>query len=210
MMTVSQEITAGAPIGLAPAVEQTVARPLMGADALAALIARIADRADRDAFRALFLALGPAVKGLAMRQGADRATAEEILQETFLTVWRKAPSFAPERGAATTWIFAIARNLRIDLLRKEAPWQELTDDYALEPSPEPQPDETLATRQIQSRVQIVLSSLPAEQASVIRLAYIDGLSHSEISERLGTPLGTVKTRMSLAYQKIKAALQEYE
>lgn len=176
---------------------------------LEALIVRIGERGDRDAFRALFLALGPKVKALAMRQGAAAGLAEEIVQETFLKVWRAARSFAPQRGAAASWVFAVARNARIDLLRQEPAWSALGDDLDLAASDEPAPDETLASRQIQARVQAVLSSLPAEQATVIRLAYLEGLSQSEIAERLGAPLGTVKTRMNLAYRKFQAAMRDW-
>jgi len=184
--------------------------PASAVDDLGALIVRIGAGADRDAFRAVFVALGPKVKALAMRQGATPAAAEEVVQETFLKVWRNAHAFAPVRGAATSWVYAIARNVRIDLLRQEPAWGALTEDQTQAPSEEPAPDDALASRQIQERVQAVLTSLPAEQAAVIRLAYLDGLSQTEIAERLGAPLGTVKTRMNLAYRKFKAALQEWQ
>jgi RNA polymerase sigma-70 factor (ECF subfamily) len=176
---------------------------------LAALVQAIGQRGDRDAFRRLFVALAPAVKSLALRQGADAQTAEELVQDTFLAVWRKARLFSAERGAVTTWIFAIARNRRIDRLRQATPWQELTDEHENEPSDEPAADDALAARQIQMRVGAVLNLLPVDQAAVVRLAYLDGLSQSEIAERLGAPLGTVKTRMNLAYGKLRAALQDY-
>lgn len=177
---------------------------------LDASMVRIADGGDQDAFRALFLALAPKVKALAIRQGAAAAMAEEIVQETFLKVWRNARAFAPARGAATSWIFAIARNVRVDLLRLEPGWGALSDDQPQASSDEPGPDEALASRQIQDRVHAVLSSLPPDQAAVIRLAYLDGLSQSEIAKRTGAPLGTVKTRMNLAYRKFKAALQGWQ
>ena len=180
----------------------------LGPEALAALVARIAADRDRAAFKTLFAALGPCVKGMLMRQGADSAIAEDITQETFISLWRRAESFSPERGAVTTWLFTIARNHRIDRLRREAPWQELTDQQELAEAPEPRPDQALESLQIQSRVRAVLKTVPPEQAEVVRLAYGDGLSHNEIAARLGVPLGTVKTRMTLAYRKIRSALQD--
>lgn len=177
-------------------------------DELSRALARIAAHRDLSAFRMLFDALAPAIKGLAMRQGADAAAAEEIVQETFLTVWRKAALYAPERGSANAWIYTIARNVRIDRLRREPLWQELTDEPDNRASDDTPADEALAAGQIQARVRDVLNQLPPEQAAVVRLAFIDGLSHAQIAEATGAPLGTVKTRMNLAYQKMRAALQD--
>lgn len=178
-------------------------------DELSLALARIAAHRDRSAFRALFDALAPAVKGLAMRQGADAASAEEIVQETFLAVWRKAALYAPERGSANAWVYAIARNVRIDRLRREPAWQELTDEPDKRASGDTPADDAMAAGQIQMRVRDVLNRLPPEQAAVVRLAFIDGLSHAQIAEATGAPLGTVKTRMNLAYQKMRAALQDF-
>jgi RNA polymerase sigma-70 factor (ECF subfamily) len=179
------------------------------ADNFDLLIVRVAEHGDRDAFRTLFLSLSPKVKALAIRQGADPAGAEEIVQETFLAVWRKARQFSPQRGGAGAWVFAIARNIRIDLLRRQPAWQALTEEQEeSDPSNDCAPDDALASRQIQSRVQGVVLGLPPDQAAVVRLSYVDGLSHSEIAGALGVPLGTVKTRMNLAYQKIRTALQD--
>lgn len=175
---------------------------------LAALMARVALGQDRDAFRQLFVTIGPAVKGMLVRQGADRGTAEELVQETFLTVWRKAEQFSAERGSATTWIFTIARNLRIDRLRREVPWQELGEGQNEQASDDPLPDEQLSSQQIQTRMKAVLATLPADQTEVVQLAYLEGLSHGEIAEKLKVPLGTVKSRMRLAYQKIKSSFQD--
>jgi len=177
-------------------------------DDLSLALGRIAAHRDRSAFRALFDALAPAVKGLAMRQGADAASAEEIVQETFLAVWRKAALYAPERGSANAWVYAIARNVRIDRLRREPAWQELTDEPDNRAADDTPADDAMAAGQIQMRVRAVLNQLPPEQAAVVRLAFIDGLSHAQIAEATGAPLGTVKTRMNLAYQKMRAALQE--
>lgn len=175
---------------------------------LAALMARVAQGQDREAFRQLFVSIGPSLKGMLVRQGADRGTAEELVQETFLTVWRKAEQFSAERGSATTWIFTIARNLRIDRLRREVPWQELGEEQNEQASDDPLPDEQLSSQQIQTRMKAVLATLPADQTEVVQLAYLEGLSHGEIADRLKVPLGTVKSRMRLAYQKIKSSFQD--
>ena len=153
---------------------------------------------------------GPRVKAYMMRQGADAGTAEELAQETLFTVWRRASLYVQEKGSETTWIFAIARNLRIDRLRREVPWQQLPEGRAEQPSDDVPPDVAYAERQSQAHVQKALSTLPPEQHAVVALAYLDGLSHSEIAERLLLPLGTVKSRMRIAYQKIRDALEEVQ
>jgi len=177
---------------------------------MADLLQRIAERADPAAFRELYEAYGPRVKAYMMRQGADAGTAEDLAQETLLTVWRKAALYAGDRGSMTTWVFAIARNLRIDRLRREVPWQELPEGRLTEASSEPLPDEAMAEKERQERVQAALAELPPEQKDVVILAYLEGLSHSEIAERLGLPLGTVKSRMRIAYQKIRQTLESPE
>lgn len=173
---------------------------------MADLLQRVAASGDVEAFRKLFQAYAPRVKSYMLRQGADANTAEELAQETLLTVWRKAKLFSGQKGSATTWIFTIARNLRIDRVRREVAWQPLPEGAEETPSDEPTPDDALAERERQERVQKALGELPADQSEVVMLSYIEGLSHSEIAERLNLPLGTVKSRMRLAYQKIREAL----
>jgi RNA polymerase sigma-70 factor, ECF subfamily len=148
---------------------------------MADLLRRIAERADPAAFRELYEAYGPRVKAYMMRQGADAGTAEDL-----------------------------ARNLRIDRLRREVPWQELPEGRLTEASSEPLPDDAMAEKERQERVQAALAELPLEQKDVVTLAYLEGLSHSEIAERLGLPLGTVKSRMRIAYQKIRQGLESLE
>ncbi|MBO0763392.1 MAG: sigma-70 family RNA polymerase sigma factor [Hyphomicrobiaceae bacterium] len=177
---------------------------------MADLLQRIAERADPAAFRELYEVYGPRVKAYMIRKGADAGTAEDLAQETLLTVWRKASLYAGDKGSMTTWVFAIARNLRIDRLRREVPWQELPEGRLAEASGEPLPDEAMAEKERKQRVQAALAELPAEQRDVVSLAYIEGLSHSEIAERLDVPLGTVKSRMRIAYQKIRQALENLE
>jgi RNA polymerase sigma-70 factor (ECF subfamily) len=177
---------------------------------MADLLRRIAERSDAAAFRELYEAYGPRVKAYMMRQGADAGTAEDLAQETLLTVWRKAALYTGDKGSTTTWVFAIARNLRIDRLRREMPWQELPEGRLAEASEDPLPDEAMAEKERQQRVQAALAALPAEQKEVVALAYLEGLSHSEIAERLAMPLGTVKSRMRTAYRKIRQILENSE
>ena len=175
------------------------------------LLSRIARERSDDAFRTLFDAYGSRIKMFMMRQGADAGTAEELAQETLLTVWRKAGLYSADKGSPTTWIFTIARNLRIDRLRREFAWQTLTEERAAAiVSDDAAPDDVVSDLQRQARVQAVLSDLPQEQRQVVTLAFIDGLSHSEIADRLSLPLGTVKSRMRLAYQKVRAALEDLQ
>ncbi len=143
-----------------------------------------------------------------MRQGADSDTAEDVAQETMLTVWRKAHLFVENKGSESTWIYTIARNLRIDRLRRQAPWQDLPDEFERIPSEDDQPDETLRKAQSSSIIREALKILPEEQYEVIYLSYIDGLSHNEIAEKIDVPLGTVKSRMRLAYQKVRETIAD--
>lgn len=181
-----------------------------GKEPMADLLTRVADRGDVDAFRKLFQLFAPRVKAYMMRKGADAATAEELAQETLLTVWRKASLYSSDKGTAATWIFTIARNLRIDRLRREVAWQALPEGREEEASDEPLPDEVADGRERQKRVQAALAELPPDQNEVVQLAYIEGLSHGEIAARLGLPLGTVKSRMRLAYQKIRGCVEDLE
>lgn len=174
---------------------------------MAEFLRRIADGADEAAFRELYQTYGPRVKAYMMRQGADAAAAEDLAQETLLTVWRRAGLYVAEKGSVSTWIFTIARNLRIDRLRREVAWQELPQEFEGEATSDPQPDEAYATQQSGVVVREALSALPEEQREVVVLAYIEGLSHSEIAGRLGLPVGTVKSRMRMAYQKVRTALE---
>jgi RNA polymerase sigma-70 factor, ECF subfamily len=176
--------------------------------AMSDLLQKVAQSRDVEAFRKLFELYGPRVKSYMMRQGADPTTAEDLAQETLLTVWRKAQLYSDEKGSATTWIFTIARNLRIDRLRREVSWQPLPENRDEEASDAPDPEEQLSERERRDKVRAALATLPPDQSEVVTLSYVEGLSHSEIAERLGLPLGTVKSRMRLAYQKVKEAVED--
>jgi RNA polymerase sigma-70 factor, ECF subfamily len=175
---------------------------------MAEYLQRVAEKGDVDAFRALFQMYAPRVKSYMMRQGADPNTAEELAQETLLTVWRKAALYSGDKGSATTWIYTIARNLRIDRLRKEMTWVQLPEGHDEKASDDMAPDEVVSEAERRVRVQTALAGLPADQHEVVALSYVEGLSHSEIAERLGLPLGTVKSRMRLAYLKIRESVED--
>jgi RNA polymerase sigma-70 factor (ECF subfamily) len=183
--------------------------PVMTAASMTNLLSLIArDRSDA-AFRRLFEEYGPRVRSFMLRQGVDADVADDLTQETLTIVWQKAALYSPEKGAASTWIFTIARNLRIDRIRQQRPWQELTDQFASSiPSDMPLPDVQFDEQQRETRVRAVLAELPADQLEVVRLAFMDGLPHSEIAEKLGLPLGTVKSRIRLAYNKLRSALED--
>ncbi len=170
------------------------------------LIHKVARNRDSQAFHELFVMFSPRIKAMLMRQGADPETAEEIVQETMLSVWRKAHLFAESKGSFSTWVFTIARNLRIDRLRRNVIWQDLGTEVDDRPSEDDSPYDELHREQQRERVAAALETLTAEQHEVVRLSYIEGLTHTEISERLGVPLGTVKSRMRLAYGKIRELL----
>lgn len=178
-------------------------------EAMSDLLTRIATDRSHDAFRRLFAEYGPKVRNFMLQQGADPSLAEELAQETLITVWRKAGLYSAEKGGATTWIYTIARNLRVDHIRRQRAWQELTEEHSdTLASDDAAADDVVDERQRQVRVQAVLKDLPPEQVDVVTLAFMEGLSHGEIAERLSLPLGTVKSRIRLAYQKLRTALED--
>lgn len=172
----------------------------------AVLIQAIALHRDRAAFADLFAWFGPRVKAWMMRAGSNPTAAEELAQETMLVVWQKARLFDPARAGASTWIFTIARNLRIDALRRERHPSELMLDPVEEPDAPVQADRVLALSQQETRIRAALTSLPPEQADVIRKAFFEDKVHAEIEKELGIPLGTVKSRLRLAMNRLRSAL----
>lgn len=173
----------------------------------ARLILAIAAHADRAAFAALFARFAPRVKAYLLRLGLDNASAEEHAQEVLLTIWRKAAQFDPARATAVAWIFAIARNLRIDAARRAQLIMPAADPVD-EPAPAPTADAILAAADRGVRVRAALAALPAEQADVIRLAFFDDRPHADIERALGIPLGTVKSRLRLAVSRLRGLLDE--
>jgi RNA polymerase sigma-70 factor (ECF subfamily) len=172
-------------------------------------LAAIAARADRQAFAALFQNFAPRIRAYLVRSGCEAALADELVQEAMLAVWRKAGQFDPGRAGAAAWIFAIARNLRVDALRRRRD-PGLAADLVDPPSDEPGPDERLAGAQAAAQLRRALADLPAEQIEVIRAAYYADRPHSEIAAQLGLPLGTVKSRLRLALQRLRAQFERLQ
>jgi RNA polymerase sigma-70 factor (ECF subfamily) len=174
----------------------------------AVLINKVRSQHDRGAFRALFEHFGPRIKGLMIKAGADYQLAEDLVQDVMITVWRKADLYAPERGSVGAWIYTIARNARIDRLRggSSQPYEDV-DSLEL-PSGDADVEEQIFAVQRAEQVAVALAALPAEQRQVIELSFRNDMAQSEIAGKLDLPLGTVKSRMRLAYSKLKAELEE--
>jgi len=176
----------------------------LAAEDLAACIVRIAEAQDRAAFVTLFGHFAPRVKAYMMRSGASGDVAEDLAQETLLAVWRKAGRYDPAKAGASTWIFTIARNLRIDGLRKQKRATLDPDDPSLRPSePEDDAHSGMERQQSDERVRLAIDALPPEQKEVVQLSFYAELPHIAIAERLDLPLGTVKSRIRLAFKKIR-------
>lgn len=175
---------------------------------MTALILSVARRQDRKAFAQIFGHYAPRVKSYLMRHGADDGQAEEVVQETMLAVWRKAALFDASKASAGTWIFTIARNLRIDAIRRSRRPEFDAEDPAFVPDPESAPDEALQADRMRLKVREALKDLPEEQASVVKLSFFEDKPHGEIAKELSLPLGTVKSRLRLAMRRIRTALGE--
>jgi len=145
-----------------------------------------------------------------MRAGAPADLADDIAQETLLKVWRKAKLFDPSKAAAATWIYTIARNLRIDAARRAAKPALDPEEPALLPEAEPLADAAIERADRDARIRASFSSLPESQREVVTLHFLEDAPHSEIAERLGLPLGTVKSRLRLAFNKIRKELSDLD
>jgi RNA polymerase sigma factor (sigma-70 family) len=171
------------------------------------LLERVGQTADVSLFEELFKQFAPRVKSYMARSGSP-GSAEELMQETMVAVWNKSALYDRRRGSAATWIFTIARNLRIDAYRHEKHPEYDEDDPALQPETSPSADKFLEANETAAAVRAALTSLPADQAEVLRLAYFEDKSQTAVAAALSVPLGTVKSRMRLAFTKLRAALGE--
>lgn len=171
-----------------------------------ALLEKVAAEQDRTAYSELFVYYAPRVKSYLMRLGADAALAEEIAQDVMVTVWRKANLFDRKQASVSTWIFRVARNRRIDVFRRTKKPTLDPDEPMILPSAAPAPDAGVETQETEDRVRAAMKDLPDEQLQMLKLAFYEGLSHREIAEKLDLPLGTVKSRIRLAFLKMKSRL----
>lgn len=172
------------------------------------LMGQVAANQDRAAFAELFQYFAPRVKAYLLRLGSGTALAEELAQEVMVTVWRKAHLFDRTQASVSTWIFRVARNRRIDAARRTNHPALDPEEPALKPADTPAPDEALGAQQDQARMRTALTHLPESQLDLLRLAFYEGLSHREIAERRDLPLGTVKSRIRLAFAKLRAVLAD--
>lgn len=174
------------------------------------LIGRIAESGDRDAFKSLFEHFAPRIKGFMLKAGCSADEAEEVAQNTLLAVWRKAAQFDRTSAGAAAWIFTIARNLRIDAVRRAAREGAVGqgEEADVETDPDHSAEVMVLRREDAARVTAAILRLPAEQATVIRMAFIEERPHSEIASVLGIPLGTVKSRIRLATSRLRDLLDD--
>ena len=168
------------------------------------MIQAIAEHQDKSSFVKLFEHFAPRVKSYLMRGGTNEEFADELAQETMLAIWNKAANFDPKKAGASTWIFTIARNKKIDALRSRGQRYDVNIDEI----------ETLTDNSVDSTENLIredetfaiaeaIKKLPEEQAELIRLSFFDGKSHSEIAAEKNLPLGTVKSRMRLALERLR-------
>lgn len=168
-------------------------------------VTRIRDNKDTQAFAELFDHFAPRVKGFLMRSGADASLAEECAQDVMAALWNKAHQFDPARASVATWIFTIARNRKIDLLRRQR--RPEPEDLGWGPAEEPDQADVLTLQQESKALGAALANLPEAQRELIEKAYFGDLTHSEIAAETGLPLGTIKSRIRLALDRLRHAMK---
>jgi len=166
----------------------------------------------QDGLGLLYDETAPLVNGLLMRILKHPQDVEEVLMDVYMKAWKNAASYSPDRGCVQSWLVMMARSVAIDRIRQRKTRLEAAG-LALENAPEPvsseaSPEEQTVRGQWRARVQNVLSELPEEQREAVVMAFFGGLSHSELAERLGQPLGTVKTRIRSALVRLRSLLSE--
>jgi RNA polymerase sigma factor (sigma-70 family) len=159
-----------------------------------------------DAFEVIFRFYAPRIRSFMAVKTKDRQVAEELMQETMTAVWNKAAQFDPARGNVSAWIYTIARNIRIDSFRRRHPEFDMSDPVFVADDVPPA-DQEFQQNQEAHLLRSAMAELPEEQMDVLRRAFFDEASHSTIARDLGVPLGTVKSRIRLAFEKLRSALE---
>lgn len=170
------------------------------------LIISLAQTKSRDHYAQLFRRFAPKIKAFVMGQGLGAQEAEELAQETLLKVWRKSEDFDPTKASASTWIYTIARNLRIDMARKSSRRRDLPDDLWVNEARNV--DDIISLGQSADALKDLLNGLPTEQKEVLKLSFYDDMSHAEVARALNLPLGTVKSRLRLALGRLRHAFSQ--
>ena len=152
----------------------------------------------------MFIDFSPRVKAYLRHQGLSPEAAEDLAQETLINVWRKAGTFDPSKASAAAWIFTIARNLRVDALRRERHPSSLAEELGPSLTEPKTPEEVYVGRESERDIQKALRTLPEEQLEVLRMSFFMGRAHADIAEELCLPLGTVKSRLRLAVAHLRA------
>jgi RNA polymerase sigma-70 factor, ECF subfamily len=170
-------------------------------------MAAISAERSKAAFAELFDFYAPRIKSYMLRLGASDSEAEELAQDVLVTVWQKAGLYDRKQASVSTWMFRIARNRRIDVQRRQRRPELTADDPMLRPPEIEQPDAVIARGQMEGIVRSQLVKLPADQRLLLQAAFYDGLSHSEIARAFNLPLGTVKSRIRLAFLRLRGELE---
>ena len=172
----------------------------------AMLAARVATQRDRIAFVELFDFYAPRLKAYLRRLGMEENAAEDIVQDVMVILWNKAHLFDPSKSSLSTWLFRVARNRRIDLMRRDKSGLLDPDEPLLKPSEPESADKMMDGEQRDERVRLAMAELPEDQVSLVKMAFFLGLSHSQIADKTGLPLGTVKSRIRLAFGRLRKTL----
>ena len=177
-------------------------------DELSELLIAVATHRDRKAFIRLFEHFGPRVKSYLKRLGVNDSEADDLMQEVMLTVWRRAEQFDHRKARASTWIFTITRNKRIDAIRKERRPELDPNDPALVPDRDDDPSEAVAANEWRAAIRKAIGEVPEEQARLLRMSFFEDKTHDVIAKELDLPLGTVKSRIRLAVAKLRRSLED--
>jgi RNA polymerase sigma factor (sigma-70 family) len=168
------------------------------------LIRAVAEKRDIAAYEEIFRFYAPRVKAYMLRLTKDAQLADDLMQEAMVAVWNKADRYDPAKGALSTWIFTIARNLRVDALRREKRPEFSADDPAFVPDEEISADAGMIVQQAADELRLAMEKLPSDQLSILKMSFYDDYSQRAIADKMNIPLGTVKSRMRLAMEKLRA------